>query len=475
MQVITRTLVLALLPVVLSGCSLHQRQTPQLDIDLPQGFVEEQTVAAELRETGRWWKSFNDPGLDALMEQAFAGNLDLARGFARLEQAHAVVRSTRAGQRPFVNLQGEVGRESTPSFFGENIGNSYRLSLAAGFELDLWQKLHSRTEAAALESAASRENLQTLYLGLSAQLADLYFLAAEQRAQLELSDQTIASFAETQERVERRYREGLVPAVDLYQARQNLAAAKAARPNFEAALAAAEHGLGVLLGRYPDRSAGGSLAILPTAPEAFAAGLPSQLLQRRPDLRAALLRVGAADARVAAAIAERFPSFNLLGGYGTSRTAFSTGDIVGEFWSLALSLAQPLVDGGRRRAEVQRSQAVLEENLLDYRSAALNAFREVEDALVRNRTGEERIARLEETKKASEAALRLALDRYFFGITEYLPVLTAQISYAETQSRLLSARRQLISDRISLARALGGDWMPQELDKHLVQRKDNNS
>ena len=145
------------------------------------------------------------------------------------------------------------GRRQAVGLTGAVTADTYSLSLPASFELDLWRKLASRTEAARLEQVASREELKALYLSLSAQVADLYFLALEQQSQLELTDRNIAAFADTLERVERRYREGLVPPLDVYQSRQNLAAARSRRPQFENALVTAEHALAMLLGRYPGR------------------------------------------------------------------------------------------------------------------------------------------------------------------------------------------------------------------------------
>jgi len=457
---------LFILVVLLSaGCAVHGPQSAGPTVPVPASFTGESVPGAPVE---RWWEAFGDSELNRLMEEAFSGNPDLARAYERFEQSRAVYRSTGSARKPSVDLQGQWSREDTPSFFGNNTGNSYVLSAAAGFELDLWQKLKSRTMAAGLDMEAFREDIKTLYISLSARIADLYYLAAEQRAQMELTEQTIRSYADILSLVEQRYREGLVPALDLYQARQNLSRVKAQRALLESALRVTEHALSVALGHYPDGEKTGDLVELPETPAAFPAGLPSGLLSRRPDVRAALLRLKASDARVAAAIAERFPSFNLIGSYGTSSIVFSTGDIVGNFWKVLVSLSQPLLDSGRRSAEVDRSRAVFRENLALYHKAVLKAFQEVEDALVRNRTSEERIKQLQAQAEAAEAALRLSRERYLQGLSGYLEVLTAQILCYDTQSQLLTARRRLISDRITLARALGGEWMEHEIEKRLT-------
>lgn len=464
---LSRVLCLALF--WLAGCALHTPQSIGPPVEVPDAFAERQDEEGQTPLLERWWELFDDPHLNRWMDEVFAGNLELAQAVARIEQFEALSRGGASARRPVLDLQGSAGRARQPGIGGPVTDDSYRLSASAAFEIDLWQKLKSRSEAAKLDELASRRDLEALYLGLSARVADYYYLAVEQRAQLELTDRTIEAFAGTVELVERRYRAGLVPAIDVYQARQNLAAARARRPQFESLLATTEHALATLAGRYPQRSEGETLAQLPDAGALFPGGLPSQLLGRRPDLAAALARLQASDERVAAAIAERFPAFNLVGSYGGASSELgSLLDSGNIFWSLLLNLSQPVFDGGRRKAEVDRSRALFREKLAGYHQAVLGAFQEVEGALVRGRTSAERIGLLEAQTAAAEGSLRLATDRYRRGLTDYLPVLTAQGLTFDAQSRLLAARRQLIADRISLARSLGGGWMSDQVQQRLT-------
>ena len=458
--------------LLLAGCSLHKPTDVRLSVDPPQEFLEQQMTGEGRSLLAQWWLAFEDEQLNQLMAELFEQNLELTQAVARLEQVEALARITRSAESPFLSGGGNVGRSSQPGLSDDFIGNNQQLSLAAGYELDLWGKLSAQSRAAELELSASRQDIQTLYLGLSARLADLYFLAIEQRAQLALTDQSIASFADTLLRVENRYNLGLVPAVDMYQARQSLAGAQAARYLFKASLGEVEHATAVLIGRYPERSPGGSLEQLPGAPDLFDAGIPAELISQRPDLQAALQRVEAADYRVAAAIADRFPSISLSGGYGSLRQDVTAGLIKGEFWSLLGNLAMPIVDGGRRLAEVDRKKAALREAVANYQQKVLTAFQEVEDALVNNYATEQRVERLAETAQATGATLRLSTDRYLAGLVDYLPVLTAQRTDFDVSSRLLSARRQLLAERISLARALGGDWMRDQMNSRLQIEED---
>ena len=458
--------------LLLAGCSLHNPTEVRLSVDPPPEYLENQAADESGLPVDQWWLAFNDEKLNLLMAELFDQNLELTQAIARLEQVEALAKITQSAQSPTLFGGANLGRSQQPGLADDFIGNNQQLSLAAGYEVDLWGKLASQSQAAELELTASRQDVQTLYLGLSARLTDLYFLAVEQRAQLALTEQSILSFADTVSRVENRYNLGLVPAVDMYQARVNLSGAKAARYLFEAALAEVEHAIAVLVGRYPERSPDDSLQKLPDPPGLFEAGIPADLISQRPDLVAALRRVEAADARVAAAIADRFPSISLSGGYGSLRQDVTAGLIKGEFWSLLGNLALPIVDGGRRRAEVERKEALLREAIAGYQQKVLSAFQEVEDALVNNVATQQRVAYLAETAMATQATLRLTTERYLAGITDYLPVLTAQRTFFDVNSRLLAAQRQLLADRISLARSLGGSWMQDKMNARLQIAKD---
>lgn len=449
--------------LLLSGCSLHQPiEAPEMN--LPGSYLSNPEVSTK-GLTAPWWERLGDTSLNELMEEMLHKNLRLEQGFARLEQARALARSAGSARYPSLTAGGELARSRAPSQFGVVTGSSLQFSLAAAFELDLWGRLQQRQRAAEQQAEASRLDLQTLYLGLTAELAELYYLAIEQRALLALTDQTIASLTDTVQRVDARYRLGVAPAIDLYQAEQNLAAAEAIRPQYENMLASAEHGLALLLGRYPDRSSAGSEADLPPLDRPWAAGVPADLLQQRPDVAASFARLQSADADVAVALAERLPNVSLVGSLGRSRQDYSSGLVEGNFWNLAGNLALPLIDGGRRRAEVDRTRSVVSERLAAYRQTVLQGAREVEDALTASRVGEERIARLEKSSSVAAATLRVSLQNYLHGVADYLPVLTAQRNDFQTRSALISAKRQQLSNFISLSRALGGDWFQDRLEQ----------
>ena len=462
----------SILPIILgiailfpiSGCSLHKSEIPRPLTEMPGSYSNDEQEPSP--SVGRWWEQFHDDTLNRLMEEAFRNNPGIAKSYARLEQSMATLRIADSSRGISLNIKGGGGKARQSGMAGPITGEIYNLSAAAQYEMDLWGKLKSTTNAARFDLMASQEDLKALHISISAQVADLYYLAVEQRAQLGLSDRTIASFQDTLDRVERRYQSGLIPAIDVYQSRQNLASAKAQRPLFESNLAVTLNALSVLIGRFPDRDIGGDAVDLMVSPD-FTAGVPAQLLARRPDIEAALLRLKANDERIGAAIADRFPSFNLTGSYGGTSTKLRTLlDSPNIFWNILLEAAQPVLDSGRRKYEVQRRRAVLREYLADYHTTVLTAFKEVEDALAGIDSSENRIQMLSETVSASENSLRLALDRYMQGLTDYLPVLTEQLRHVTAKSNLLAARRQLISDRIQLARAIGGEWTDSYLKQY---------
>ncbi len=451
---------------VAAGCSVHRPEKISLSTNVPDSFTASADNQPSITFQDRWWEAFRDENLNALMDKAFSGNLDLAQAYSRLKQLESLAKQTDAGRYPMINIEGDASRSRQLGNPNDITGNAYSLSLAAAFEVDLWNKLKSKYQAREFEKEASVQDIRSLYLTLSAQVADLYYLMVEQRAQLELTDRTVAARKATVELVERRYLEGMVSALDVYQARQTLAAAQSRRPEFEKTLTVTAHALSILIGDYPDPKARGSLAMLPDVPDLFPTGLPSELLVRRPDIQSELLRLRARDEEIGVAVADRFPSINLLADYGRYGSDFGT-SLSGTVWNLVGNLTLPLIDWGSRKAEVDRTQAVFQEQLDQYRQTVLVAFKEVEDALISNRKTEEAIGWLKNEETAADSALRLASDRYLDGLSDYLPVLTAQALHFDAQNRLLSTRRQLISDRISLARALGGSWMDADIKKRL--------
>jgi NodT family efflux transporter outer membrane factor (OMF) lipoprotein len=460
-RVPARLLTFSLLLIVLApGCTIYKSKVEDDVPIMPAGYERSLSIPAE--PAARWWRAFGDERLNRLMQRAFEGNLDLAEADARWRRFRALYRVEDAARWP--TLQGNFSpeRARTQGPFGATINTSYEGTLNASFEVDLWSKLKASSQAALFDLYASEADLEALYISLSADVADTYFEILAQRAQIDLLDRTIKVFEDSLELVEVQYREGLVSALDVYQAQQNLADARARRPQFARQMAQSEHALSVLLGRYPEPGIAGEGAVLPATPPPLPPKLPAVLLINRPDLQSELMTLSAADARVGRAFADRFPSLDLRAVLGSSSERLGDiADVRNHFWRLASELVMPIIDAGRRRAEQDRREAQYEERLAAFRGAALEAVRDVENALVANEQTAERIRRLKELIVALEGVQEMALFQYIQGLADYLTVLTSQRDLLNAKSNLITAERQLLADRVALARALGGSW-PRE-------------
>ena len=412
-----------------------------------------------------WWKSFEDAGLEKVIQAVLSGNLDLAGAWARLEQARALARKAGAPLWPSLQITGSVSRSHQTFLGGGAFGNfsfqtdQYNLSAAASYELDLWGKLRDQRSAALLDAEASRKDMEAMAMSLAAQAADAWFQLGEAGAQARLLRAQIDTSRSMLDLVKRRFGQGLATALDVSQQRQQLAALLAQMPPVESRVQILRHQLNLLQGRPPNAESlpGGEERALPEPPPLPPTGLPADLLARRPDVAAARIRVEAADHRLGAAIAEHLPSINLTPrmGYqaGTARDLFKNW-----IWTLAAGFTAPFFEGGRIQAEVERNRAVKLERLQAFGKTFLQALGEVEDALVRERKQKEYLDALGRQLEAARSNLEEARNRYFHGLNDYLPVLTALSSYQQVQRSMITAKRELLSYRIQLYRALGGDW-----------------
>lgn len=454
---------------LLVGCSLYRSP---LDKDMPEfPSAFQRQVEQPAPSTDRWWLLFEDPALNGLIDDMLRDNPDLKEASARWRRFMAEYKITDSARKITVNLSASGGRERVPSAVGARTDNIFGASVAAGYEVDLWNKLSADSRAALGEIFATEADVQALYISLTASVGDLYYQIIESKHQVLLLRQTIESFRQALDLVENKYLQGVVSILDVYQAQQNLAEALAQQPNLEQELAVREHALSLLVGRYPQVGGGGDKQELPPVPPPLPVELPATVLKRRPDIQAALLRLKAADARVEAAVADRFPSFNLAAAAGYTASEVSNLFQADHFfWDVIGQLIQPVIDGGKRTAEVERRKAQYEELLNNYRRAVLRAFQEVEDAVVKNINREARIARLKDLVETSANVLEVSLYQYVQGVSDYLPVLTAQKNYYLAKRQLITDRRALIGDRIELARVLGGSWQQPAVEERLSAR-----
>lgn len=410
-----------------------------------------------------WWRAFASDELDALMARALRDNLTLAAAEARLRQARAV--ADKAGAAVVPEITGSAGagvtKRRAPGLDGVRTTSTvedYSLGLAASYEVDLWGRVRAVRSGAGLTADASERDLETACMTVAAQVADRWLQLLEANAQVEL----IHGQIETNERVldllrERMLKTASTVLLDVYQQEQSLRAIEALLPPAVQRVELLRSELAVLLGSPAGTAIGMTGRDLPALPPAPAAGVPADLLGRRPDIRAQLARLEAAGWDVAAARADRLPALRLTGAaaYDSAELADLLDDWI---LNLAAGLAGPLMDGGRRRAEVDRTRAALDVQLAQYRQTVLESAREVEDALARERRLGERLDAKRRELESATLALGEARRSYMKGGLGYLPVLLALRSVQSLERETVAVGREVLANRVSLYRALGGDW-----------------
>lgn len=407
----------------------------------------------------RWWEAFGDKELNRLVDEALAGNQTLLSAWARLEKAQAQAIKAGADLKPRLNAEvGASYAETERVGSGSEENKNFSTGLAASYEVDLWGRVRAGHESAFLTAAASREDLNVAAMSVAAELAQRWLAILARRLEKRLLEQQQETNKIYLELVELRFRKSLASALDVFQQRQLVERVTAQLPLVEMQERMLENQLAVLLGRMPGaapRIERRKLPVLKTVP---AAGLPAQLLQNRPDIGGALRRLESADQDLAAALADRLPTLRLAasGGYDSDEL-----ESLFDNWaaSLAASLALPIVDGGRRRAEVAVNRAAVQEKLAEYRQEVLSAVREVEDALLRETKTRQHIIALEKQLQAANNALAEARMRYVKGLNDYLPVLTQLLSVQNLEIDIIRRQEELLGARVSLYRAIGGTWV----------------
>ena len=412
--------------------------------DVPAAFADSGSAEVGLR----WWECFREPALDALVVQALQANRSLEAARQRLVQAAAVARRAGAELGPTLEASAGVGFTLPARRDAEW---SLPLGVQARYELDLFGRVEASEAAARFEVEVARAQARAAGLALAGQVAQAYYLYGERRGQLRLLEVQVALNRQVLELVELRFRHGKVGAQDVLRQRQLVESAEGDRARLLAEVAVVEHQLAVLGGRAP----GGEGPAEPTAelPPLPAAGVPADLVQRRPDLEAARLRVAAADRRVAVALADRFPRLSLS-------ASAQSGDVreIMDNWVLNLgaNLVAPLLDAGRRAAEVDRTRAVVDEAVAQYGQAVLEALAEVESALARGRQQARLVESLDRQLELARGAVDRARERFGAGAASYVDVLDALRTLQALERSRLTARREQFQHRIDLYRALAG-------------------
>jgi len=407
------------------------------------------------KRSGHWWLDLDDSALQSLIDQALSNNLSLLVVRERLLQAQALARQAGADLFPQLDAVGSARQDWTRRDGTSDSGSNLLLGFAADYELDLWGRLQSKEDAALLDAQATSEELQTAALSLAAQVANTWYQLASSYSQLELLTRQQEINSMGLEIIQLRFRAGQVGIADVLQQTELIESKNGEKAQQRANAGVLENQLAILVGVSP------GLFTLPTDPTLIdlpalpAIGVPSDLLTNRPDIRSRYLNLLAADKRVAAAVADQFPRIGISADTNTSGSA--TRDLFDNWLaSLAANIVGPIFDGGKRRAEVDRTSSVSQERLLSYGDSLIKAVGEVEDALVQENEQHLLIKSLKLQLDLATQSLLSIRDRYKQGAEDYQRVLTALLSQQGLQRSLVIAHRQLIGYRIDLYRALGG-------------------
>ena len=456
-----RTLGSALVLLALCGCrTTSEDRSDQLEVEAPDAFTV-RSPAGALSDQG-WLADFNDRQLDELVAEAQKNNPNLRATAARMKSVAANARAASAGLFPTASASSGASRNKRSGAAGFRLTNpvndSFNLNAGIAWELDLWGKIQNRARAASADFEAAAADFQAARLSLAANTVGAWFNAVEAELQVRLSEQTLKSFQTNLTVIEQGFDRGVNAALDVRLTRANVANARGSLRQREQQRDAAIRALESLLGRYPGNKLAAA-AELPRIARDIPVGLPSQLLNRRPDILAAERRLAAADERFKAARKDLLPTISLSSNGGTQSSELR--DILdpdSNVWGFAANLAAPIFQGGRLRAVAKANQANIEAALASYTQTALNAFREVETALAAGGFLREREAALQAAAEESAQAEQLAWSQYQRGLVDIITVLESQRRSFNARSSLILISNQRLQNRLNLHLALGGDF-----------------
>jgi NodT family efflux transporter outer membrane factor (OMF) lipoprotein len=458
-----------LLPVLFLTACASSPQNPPAPVELPARFSAD-TENLQPEPADAWWTAFNDGELNRLIDSALDDNLGLRASYQRLLQARAVADRQGAGLLP--SLDATASAETRES--DTTTTDIFSAGLNASYELDLWGRVQSLTDAEELRAAASQADYQAAAVSLSGEIASTWFQLVEQRAQAVLAQTQLETNQNVLTVIESRFAMGQSGSADVLRQRQLVSASRERLGNVRGEISVLQNQLAVLLGESPGQASLPDDQSLPALPPLPRTGVPAELVQRRPDLQQARRLVQAADQDLAAAISNRFPRISIEA--SVSSQSNDASDLFDNWLAtLAGNLLVPLVDGGERRADVRRSEAVLGALLQDYGQSVLTAIREVEDALAREQQQKQRLESLEEQIGYADTAYRQLRNQYLNGAVSYIEVLNALQETQDLQRTILNTRQQLLTTRVTLYRALAGPVpMPETDDTREQDTQESN-
>jgi NodT family efflux transporter outer membrane factor (OMF) lipoprotein len=428
---------------------------------------------ADTAKRGEWWKIFGDAELNSLEPQVAANNQNLKAADARFREARALIRFNHASLYPTVGTTPFAGglRDSTnrPYFNlsgarGNGVGD-IQLPVDLSYEIDVWGRVRRTVSAAREEAQASAGDRQTVLLSLQAELAVDYFEARSADAQEKLLNDTVKYYEEAYRITNNRFEGGVAPKSDVDQAQTQLEAARVQARDITLQRAQFEHAIAILLGQPP---ASFTLTDVPldARPPLIPPGLPSELLERRPDIAAAERRVAEANDRIGIARAAFYPTISLSGAVGVESVSFaSLFNPASLLWSIGPTLSQTIFDDGRRSSVSEQANASYDETVADYRQTTLTAFQQVEDNLIALRVLQQEAENQHQATLAAQSAEQIFNNRYVGGLDTYLQVVTAQTTALNNERNDIDIMRRQMDASVLLIKALGGGWNVTDLPR----------
>ena len=470
-----------------SACSrVHVAVAPKVVEDFEE--VSDSTdaqVKSSIQQDEPWWHSLNDSQLNRLIGGLFTNNLQLKQATERITQVRAIAVQAGSQRWPSVSLDlgwsrtkqlnpfARLARSSTspaagtpgmnssmgaPSAMPESFTqDNFRASLAVSYELDVWGRIGSLTQAAELDVVATEADLKSMAITLSASAVDIYLQLIEAQVRLEVLQEQLKDDEDQLQVVKTRYQQGISPHIEVLQLTQQRDRTRSQLPPMQAMISQFKRSLAALRGEskltrfiIPNR--------LPLKPNLPSLGIPASILENRPDIQSAMARLKAADARVSAAVSSRLPALRF--GTNAGYQSFEMSELFDDFiWSLSGSLFTPLFQGGRLKAEQARTEAVLRERLHAVHERYLTAYHEIENALANERSLSEQFERIKEQHNSAKVLFESARNRYLQGVGDFLTMLNARQGLFASRLAMLTAERSVLSARVQLHRACGGGWL----------------
>jgi multidrug efflux system outer membrane protein len=455
-------LLVLLVPLVASCTLTPDYERPELDV--PEEYIA-QAPSGETVANLDWWELFQDEQLQLLIRTALEENKDLGIALSRIQEARLTVTAVRANQFPFLSLGGFFGREkqSRELFPGADADDRFRVTGDLTYQVDMWGQYSRATEAARARLLGTEAAYRTVTISLVSQVANTYLLLRDLDQRLLVSERTLKTRLESLVIIQARFDKGTVPELDVFQALIEVEVAKTAIAAFQRQIVQTQNALRILLGRNPGPVTRGDALASQIFPPAVPTGLPSELLQRRPDVLQAEANLMAATATVGVAEALRYPSISLTGSFGAESTDLSdlnSGDA--ETWGIGANLFAPIFNSGQLKAQAEAARERAKQAAFVYESTLQESFREVEDALVAVRTYN--VENEAQTRRAFAArnAARLSRARYDGGVVDYLEVLDTERTLFDAELAQSQTLQLYYNAIVRLYGALGGGWTVEE-------------